>query len=308
MKTWSANESFFDNLNNDKQIKSKLSTDELKKLFIALCKQATYRNAGDEALALAESAKEIYDSLGGIAANADLAEAYTGIGYSLKQLNRTAEAARTLEKAVEIHRQDHFPFVDDLLRTQAIWYSELGDWESTLRCHLEAVTVNEVDGNQEWLAKSLFNVGVAYGHLNNFPEAILKYKQARDIFKELKMVVAVGMCDENISEAYVELNNGELALEAAKRALDVARTADNQTRIMCSSYNLGKAQVLLNDFEQAESSLASAHFLAQSNENIDFKFLVGVEEEEANLMRLTNRVTAADEIERRLTTIREILG
>jgi adenylosuccinate lyase len=33
MKTWSANESFFDNLNNDKQIKSKLSTDELKKLF-----------------------------------------------------------------------------------------------------------------------------------------------------------------------------------------------------------------------------------------------------------------------------------
>ena len=33
MKTWSANESFFDNLNNDKQIKSKLSTDDLKKLF-----------------------------------------------------------------------------------------------------------------------------------------------------------------------------------------------------------------------------------------------------------------------------------
>ncbi|NCU73202.1 MAG: adenylosuccinate lyase [Candidatus Fonsibacter ubiquis] len=33
MKTWSANESFFDNLNNDKQIKSKLSTEDLKKLF-----------------------------------------------------------------------------------------------------------------------------------------------------------------------------------------------------------------------------------------------------------------------------------
>ena len=33
MKTWTANESFFDNLNNDKQIKSKLSTDDLKKLF-----------------------------------------------------------------------------------------------------------------------------------------------------------------------------------------------------------------------------------------------------------------------------------
>ena len=282
--------------------------EEKAELLLALCKQATLRNAGDEALALAESAKEIYDSLGGAAANADLADAYTGIGYSLKNLNRTAEAASTLEKAVEIHRQDHFPFIDDLLRTQAIWYSEMGDWESTLRCHLEAVTVNEVDGNQEWLAKSLFNVGVAYGHLDNFPEAILKYKQARDIFKELKMVVEVGMCDENISEAYVELGNGELALEAAKRALDVARTSDMQVRIMWSSYNVGKAYLLLADFEQAESNLAHAHYLAQSNERIDFKFLVGVEEEEAKLMRLTNRIEAAEAIERRLTTIREILG
>ena len=282
--------------------------EEKAELLLALCKQATYRNAGDEALALAESAKEIYDSLGGIAANADLAEAYTGIGYSLKQLNRTAEAARTLEKAVEIHRQDHFPFVDDLLRTQAIWYSELGDWDSTLRCHLEAVTVNEVDGNQEWLAKSLFNVGVAYGHLDRHTEAILKYKQARDIFKELKMVVEVGMCDECISEAHVELGNGELALEAAKNALDVARTADNQVRIMWSSFHLGQAQVLLKDYEQAESSLTTARYLAQAAEQINFKFLVFVEEEEANLMRLTNRIEAAEAIERRLTTIREILG
>jgi len=282
--------------------------EEKAALLLALCKQATYRNAGDEALALAESAKEIYDSLGGIAANADLAEAYTGIGYSLKQLNRTAEAASTLEKAVEIHRQDHFPFVDDLLRTQAIWYSELGDWESTLRCHLEAVTVNEVDGNQEWLAKSLFNVGVAYGHLNNFPESILKYTQARDIFKELKMVVAVGMCDENISEAYVELGSGELALEAACRADDIARMADNRERRMWSSYNLGKAYLLLKQFEPAESALCNAQLVAQCNEPLDFKLLVGIDEEMITLYRLTDRSEIADSMEARLTTIREILG
>ncbi len=285
-----------------------VSGEEKAKLLLSLCKQATYRNAGDEALALAESAKEIYDSLGGIAANADLADAYTGIGYSLKNLNRTAEAARTLEKAVEIHRQDHFPFIDDLLRTQAIWYGEMGDWESTLRCHLEAVTVNEVDGNQEWLAKSLFNVGVAYGNLDKHPEAILKYQQARGIFKELKMVVDVGNCDECIAEAFVELGNGELAIEAAKSALDVARTADNQVRIMWSSFHLGQAQILLKDYEQAEGSLSTARYLAQAAEQINFQFLIYVEEEEAKLMRLTNRVEAAEAIERRLTTIREILG
>jgi len=149
---------------------------------------------------------------------------------------------------------------------------------------------------------------VAYGHLDRHTEAILKYKQARDIFKELKMVVEVGMCDECISEAHVELGNGELALEAAKNALDVARTADNQVRIMWSSFHLGQAQVLLKDYEQAESSLTTARYLAQAAEQINFKFLVFVEEEEANLMRLTNRIEAAEAIERRLTTIREILG
>ena len=229
--------------------------EEKAELLLALCRRATYRNAGDEALALAESAKEIYDSLGGIAANADLAEAYTGIGYSLKQLNKTAEAAQTLEKAVEIHRQDHFPFVDDLLRTQAIWYSESGDWESTLRCHQEAVTVNEVDGNQEWLARSLFNVGVTLQFLDRYSEAIEKFKSARDIFKGMKMVIEVGMCDEKIAESYVEVGNGELALEAAKKADDIARMADIRERRMWSSYNLGKAYLLLKQFEAADHRL-----------------------------------------------------
>ena len=282
--------------------------EEKAALLLALCKQATYRNAGDEALALAESAKEIYDSLGSIAANADLAEAYTGIGNSLKQLNRTAEAASTLEKAVEIHRQDHFPFVDDLLRTQAIWYSELGDWESTLRCHLEAVTVNEVDGNQEWLATSLFNVGVALGHLDKFSEAVQKFKSARDIFKELKMVIAVGMCDEKLAESYVELGSGELALEAACRADDIARMADSRERRMWSSYNLGKAYLLLKQFEPAESALCNAQLVAQCNEPLDFKLLVGIDEEMITLYRLTDRCEIADSMEARLTTIREILG
>ena len=282
--------------------------EEKAELLLALCKQATFRNAGDEALALAESAKEIYDSLGGIAANADLAEAYTGIGYSLKQLNKTAEAARTLEKAVEIHRQDHFPFIDDLLRTQAIWYSEIGDWESTLRCHLEAVTVNEIDGNQEWLAKSLFNVGVALGNLKRFSEAILKFKSARDIFKELKMVVAVGMCDEKLAESYVELNNGELALEAAKKADDIARIADKFERRMWSSYNLGKAYLLLKQFGPAEDALCTAQHYAHSNESPDFNLLVGIDEEFIKIFRLTDRCEIADSMEARLTTIREILG
>jgi tetratricopeptide (TPR) repeat protein len=124
--------------------------EERADVLLALSKKAGYRGANEEALALAETAQDIYTSLGSTAADADIANAYTGISYSLRQLNKTEEAIRVLDKAVDIYREDHFPYIDDLLRTKGIWHSELGDWESTLQCHLEAVRVNEIDGNQEW--------------------------------------------------------------------------------------------------------------------------------------------------------------
>jgi tetratricopeptide (TPR) repeat protein len=282
--------------------------EEKAALLLALCRQATFRNAGDEALALAESAKEIYDSLGATAANADIANAYQGISYSLKQLNRTAEAAKVLENAVAIYREDHYPFVDDLLRTQAIWYSEVGDWEKTLQCHLEAVTVNEVDGNEEWLAKSLFNVGVAHANLGNFPEAIAHHLRARAIFKTLQLVEEVGKCDSNIAEAYCELGQGEEAIGPAQRAYDVAKTVQNHRSQMWALYNRGRANFLIGDYDAASVDINDALYFATSGPDKDWEFIVGVEEENVKLFRHYGRDEEADQIERRLDTIREILG
>ena len=277
-------------------------------VLLALSKQAGFRGSFEEALALAETAQEIYKSLGATVADEDIANAFTGISYSLKQLNKTEEAVRVLDKAVAIYREDHFPFVDDLLRTQAIWYSEMGQWEKTLDCHLEATRVNEIDGNQEWLAKSQYNVGVAYGHLGNFPEAVKQYKLAREIFKSLRMVAEVSRCDEALAEAYVELGGWELALEAGNRALDVARTAGWLVRLSWIYFHLGKAKVLAEDFDQAEVDLSDALILANRADETDWNLIVSIESETANLLRLKNRFQEADAIDARITTIREILG
>ena len=92
--------------------------EERADVLLALSKKAGYRGANEEALALAETAQDIYISLGATAADADIANAYTGISYSLKQLNKTEEAIRVLNKAVDIYREDHYPYIDDLLRTK----------------------------------------------------------------------------------------------------------------------------------------------------------------------------------------------
>ena len=282
--------------------------EEKAELLLALSKQASYRGAGEESLALAESAQEIYQSLGALASNSDIANAYTGISYSLKQLNKTEEALKVMNKVVEIYKSDHLPFVDDLLRTQATWYSELGEWEKTLECHKQAVTVNEIDSNQEWLAKSQFNVGVAYAHLSNFDEAIRHYQISRNIFKSLKMVPEVARCDEAIAEAFVELGNGELALAAGIRALDIARILGWQRRVIWTQFHIGKAQVLLGNSDAAEAAFEEAIYLVPQQEEFDWNFIVALFTEKAKLLRLSDRNTDAEKLEARNATIRETLG
>ena len=282
--------------------------EERAEVLLRLAQQATYRGAGDEALALAETASEIYQSLGAKAANADIANAYTGIGYSLKELHRTEDAVKALSKAVDIYRSDHYPFVDDLLRTQAIWYSEMDDWQNALRCHLEAVQVNEIDGNQEWLAKSLYNVAVAYGQLKNYPEAITTYRRARDLFKERKAIVEVARCDESIAGILTEMKDGAEALVHANRALDVARTLANDARIAWYLAIKGEAHCLLEEWDEANEALASALFTARSMYETDWELIVGIETAQAVVFRATEREEMAAEIEGRLATVREILG
>jgi tetratricopeptide (TPR) repeat protein len=282
--------------------------EEKAELLLALSKQASYRGAGEESLTLAESAQEIYESLGALASNSDIANAYTGISYSLKQLNKTEEALKVMSKVVEIYKSDHLPFVDDLLRTQATWYSELGQWEKTLECHKQAARVNEIDDNHEWLAKSQFNVGVAYGHLSNFDEALRHYQISRNIFKSLKMVPEIARCDEAIAEAYVELGNGELALAAGIRALDIARILGWQRRVIWTQFHIGKAQVLLGNSDAAEAAFEEAIYFVTQQEEFDWHFIVGLLTEKAKLLRLSDRTTEAEKIEARIATIRETLG
>lgn len=282
--------------------------EEKAELLLALSKKVYGRGSGDEALALAESAQEIYESLGNEIDKRDIADAYTGISHSLKQLNKTDQAIDVIDKAIEILKDENYPYIDDLYRTKAIWHSELGQWDKTLECHLESVRINEIEGDDEWLAKSQYNVGVAYGHLNDYPSAINQYEIARGIFKKIKAVPEVARCDEAISAAYIELSFGKQALAYGNKALHVARTGNWPVRLMWILGNIGQANMLLEDYEAAELAFNEARDLGISVEETDWDFVVDINLEIAKLMRSTNREEQAIEIESRVETIREIIS
>ena len=234
--------------------------EERAELLIQLAQQALYRSSGNEALALAEQAHEIYQGLGARASSIAMANAITGIGYSLKELNRVDEATKALDGAIDLLRESKHPFLVDTLRTKASWHGEQGKWNEALAGYSEIAQINELDSNTEFYARDLFSISHCYHELGNWSEVITYGLKAREIFKEQKMVFEISWCDLNIADAHAELGENLL--------------------------------------------LAAQELVAKSS---DWPQITKIERELISIYRLTERSTEADEAERRLSTLTEVV-
>ena len=283
--------------------------DEKAELLLDLCNEALNRKSAAEALALAETAQGIYEKSGAYVSSADIANAYQGIAHSLKKLDRDEEAIAVLGKAIEVLQEQHDPYADNLLRTRAIWCNQSADWESSLESNLEAVRLNEIDGNQEWEAKSWVNTSITYKRMKKYREAIECLLKARQLFKVLKMVPDAAKCDIELSENYLEAGDPENAYSAGTKALHVAQLMQDRVMKAWVLLQLGKASKSKEDFRAADGELEEAYMAAvacQSNE-MDWDLIVEIQSERAVLFRLTDREWLAVRAEAQLETVKEII-
>jgi tetratricopeptide (TPR) repeat protein len=265
------------------------------------------RGQYDEALALAETARDIFAELGATESSEGLAQAYSAIGYNLNQLKRMDEAASAMSKAVEILRESKSPLSLELACTLGEWWYASKNFEKVVEIMDECAQEHLVDGNQVGAANDLHLLGCAYRELKKFDLAISTFKEARLIFKTEKEVIQVARCDQKIASCYVEIGVGEKALEAARKSLDVFETAHDHRRETFALFEYGKAQILLEQYEEGLNTLDQVLMVATEDEPKDFEFLVDIETRMAKVMRLQNREAEAVEIERRLKSVTEAM-
>lgn len=265
------------------------------------------RGQYDEALALAETARDIYSELGGAVSGDGLAQAYSAIGYNLNQLKRMDEAASAMSKAVEILRENKSPIALELACTLGEWWYSSKNYEKVIETMYECAQEHLVDGNTIGAANDMHLIGCAHRELKNFTEAIICFKEARASFKAEKEVVHVARCDQKIASCYFELGDGEAALAAARKAIDVFDTAHDHRRETFALFEYGKAEILLGKLEEGLATMDTVLQIAADEESKDFEFIVDIETRMAGVMRLLGRSEEADEIERRLQAIREII-
>ncbi len=274
--------------------------------FYELSARIYARGQYDEALALAESARDIYAELGAVAPSDGLAQAYSAIGYNLNQLKRNSEAATAMSKAVEILRESKSPLAIDLACTLGEWWYGSKNYEKAIECMRECVQEHLVEGNESGAANDLHLIGCAYRELGQHEQSLLAFKEARVIYKNLKEVINVARCDQKIAHALIEIGDGEAALIAAQKSLDVFVTAHDHRRETYSLLELGKAQILIGEEQEGLETLERVLEIATESEWKDFEFIVEIERKIASVLRSLGRLDDADEIERRLASVTEV--
>ena len=265
------------------------------------------RGQYDEALALAETARDIYSTLGDSAPSEGLAQAYSAIGYNLNQLKRMDEAASAMSKAVEILRENKSPIALELACTLGEWWYSSKKYDKVVETMNDCAQEHLVDGNEIGAANDLHLIGCAERELKNYEKAIDAFKEARALFKRNKEVIHVARCDQKIASCLIELGEGDLALETARRAVDVFETGHDHHREVFAQFEVGKAQILLEKYDDALSTLEEVLSVVSEDDPKDFEFIVDLETRIAKIIRMQGRSEEADEIERRLKAVQEAL-
>jgi tetratricopeptide (TPR) repeat protein len=265
------------------------------------------RGQYDEALALAETARDIFSELGESAPKEGLAQAYSAIGYNLNQLKRMDEAATAMSQAVAILRENKSPIALELACTLGEWWYSSKNYEKVIETMYECSQEHLVDGNTIGAANDMHLIGCAQRELKNYNEAIICFNEARQMFKSEKEVIHVARCDQKIASCYIEIGEGEKALEAARKAIDVFETAHDHRRETFALFEYGKAEILLNKLEDGLATLDSVLQIVADDEPKDFEFIMDVEVRMSAVMRQLGRIEEADEVDRRLASVREVM-
>lgn len=266
------------------------------------------RGQYDEALALAETARDIFSELGAAAPSEGLAQAYSAIGYNLNQLKRMDEAATAMSKAVSILRENKSPIALELACTLGEWWYASKNYEKVIETMYECSQEHLVDGNNIGAANDMHLIGCAQRELKNYAEAIICFQEARKMFKLEKEVIHVARCDQKMASCYVELGDGEKAFEAAQKSIDVFETAHDHRRETFALFELGKAEILLGKLEDGLSTLDGVLQIVAEDEPKDFEFILDIEDRMVAVMKQLGRMDEAAEVERRLSSVREALA
>jgi len=275
--------------------------------YIELSHLAYDRGDHKAALALCQSAREIYEGLTTYVGTSQLLHVYEGITWSLRRLDRDAEAAQVALDAVALLNEEDPLAATEMFRDAGRFFYAAGEYEKSLECHNKAIADCNPDMTDTNMGCDEYNCGSTLVQLKRYAEALPHLLAARGYFKKSKEPERIFYCDEYITVCYIELNNSVEAINYAQKTLDFAVTAQKRVLETWARYRMGCAKVLIGELDVAEEELREALSMNASSSDVDWDLAVEVELEIVKILITKGRVSEAEEITRRLENLKEII-
>ena len=299
-----------ENKPNEKELWKKIPSSQgadRAEAYVELSHLAYDRGDHKAALALCQSAREIYEGLTTYVGTSQLLHVYEGITWSLRRLDRDAEAAQVALDAVVLLKDEDPVAATEMFRDAGRFYYAAGEYEKSLECHRKAIADCNPDMSDTNMGCDEYNCGSALVQLRRYAEALPHLLAARGYFKKSKEPERIYYCDEYLTVCYTELNNSVEAINFAQKTLDFAITSQKKVLEIWARYRMGCAKLLIGEVDEAEDELRQALSMNASSNDVDWDLALEVEEEIVKILITKGRVSEADEITRRLANLKEIL-
>jgi tetratricopeptide (TPR) repeat protein len=186
-------------------------------------------------------------------------------------------------------------------------FGKVGNWQSALESQLEAVRLNEIEGDQKFLALSFQNAGNCLGELGKHTEAISYYEKAVAIYTEIQDLEEVGNCFEKLAEFNLELGQNIEAISYGQRALNLSFYQYQGESLAKTYLILTKAFLAQGDLETSGRHLVDAQALANYSSEKNWKLIAEVEQTRISHLKAGGFTDSAAEAEVRLETLRELV-
>ena len=299
-----------ENKPNEKELWKKIPSTQgadRAEAFVELSHLAYDRGDHKAALALCQSAREIYEGLTTYVGTSQLLHVYEGITWSLRRLDRDAEAAQVALDAVVLLKDEDPVAATEMFRDAGRFYYAAGEFEKSLECHNQVLTECNPDMSDTNMGCDEYNCGSALVQLKRYPEALPHLLAARSYFRKSKEPERIFYCDEYLTVCYIELNNSVEALNFAQKTLDFAITSQKKVLETWARYRMGCAKLLIGEVDEAEDELRQALSMNASSIDVDWDLALEVEQEIVKILITKGRVAEAGEITRRLANLKDIL-
>jgi tetratricopeptide (TPR) repeat protein len=295
----------------EKELWTKVSTgegEEKARALMELGHDAFHKGNHVDALAMCETALQVYESMGTLASTVEIGNVYQRIGWSLRALERFEEAAQAAHRAAKLYKEYGIPELFRALNEEGDYWYAAENWEKSLEIYLQALTEVNPDRSDIDLAYTHGNCGFAFARLKDWQASATHFIAAREYFRKIKNPVQVAFCDEEISMAYFKLGNGLEALIYAQKALDFAESAQAIYRLIYANGRMGLAKKLLGEYETALDHFETSLGYLRSEREPYWPALIGIQHHIADIYELQGLFQDATEIRRRLIVLEETIG